>query len=74
MRMTIEVDEALVATATKIAKLQNSTVEEVLSESARRSITSFRPYEMRNGIPLLPARADGKTVTVEMVNALRDEE
>ncbi|MCV9996893.1 CopG family transcriptional regulator [Pararhizobium sp. YC-54] len=74
MRMTIEVDEALVATATEIAKQQNSTVEEILSESARRSIASFRRYEMRNGIPLLPKRADGKTVTLEMVNALRDDE
>ena len=28
----------------------------------------------RNGVPLLPRRRDGKTVTLEMVNRLRDEE
>jgi hypothetical protein len=28
----------------------------------------------RNGVPLLPRRRDGKTVTMEMVNRLRDED
>jgi len=30
-------------------------------------------FETRNGIPLLPRRPDGGPVTLEMVNALRDE-
>lgn len=28
----------------------------------------------RNGVPLLPRRADSKTVTLEMVNRLREED
>jgi hypothetical protein len=31
-------------------------------------------FQYRNGVPLLPRRPDGKTVTMEMVNRLRDED
>jgi hypothetical protein len=33
-----------------------------------------RVFRRRNGVPLLPHRRDGKTVTMEMVNRLRDED
>jgi hypothetical protein len=36
--------------------------------------TAKSSFRLRNGVPLLPRRADGRTVTLEMVNRLRDQD
>lgn len=74
MRTTLAIDDDVLAAAKGMAALQGKSVGEVISELARQALTpKDAAIETRNGIPLLPLRPDAKPVTLEMVNALRDE-
>jgi hypothetical protein len=48
-------------------------VGQVVSELARKSLRPPAASKERNGVPLLPVRRPGAIVTLEIVNALRDE-
>lgn len=73
MRTTLAIDDDVLLAAKAIARQQGRSVGEVVSDLARRALRRPQPSPMRNGIPLLP-RGDGQTlVTLETVNALRDE-
>lgn len=70
----VTIDEDVVRAAEKLAREQHRSVGEVISELARRSLPVAQQIEYRNGIPLLPRRPGNGPVTLELVNALRDEE
>jgi hypothetical protein len=69
----VTIDDDVVRAAEKLAREQDRTVGEVISELARRSLPADTEIVYRNGIPQLP-RHPGGVVTMEMVNELRDEE
>ncbi|KRE22201.1 CopG family transcriptional regulator [Bosea sp. Root483D1] len=69
----VTIDDDVVRAAEKLAREQDRPVGEVISELARRSLPAEQQIVYRNGIPLLPERP-GVRVTMELVNALRDEE
>ncbi len=73
MRTTVTIDDDVLAAAKAIAEQQNRPLGKILSDLARRSLGRPKPGFERNGIPLLFSRADGPLVTLEIVNALRDE-
>lgn len=74
MRTTLTIDDDVLEAAKEIALGRKSTVGEALSELARRGLhIPVESLKYRNGVPLLPIRADGKVVTLELVNRLRDE-
>lgn len=73
MQTTLAIDDDVLEAAEAIARERNSTVGEVISDLARRALDRPPPAETRNGVPLLPMRPDAQTVTLDMVNALRDE-
>lgn len=74
MRTTLAIDDDVLAAAKGLATLQGRSVGEVISSLAREALTPRDlASETRNGVPLLPLRPDAKPVTMEMVNALRDE-
>ena len=73
MRTTISLDDDVLLAAKAIAGQQGRTLGEVVSELARRSLQRPVSRAERNGIPLLPVRQDAAPVTLDMVNALRDE-
>jgi hypothetical protein len=74
MRTTLTIDDDVLGAAKEIAYRERKTVGEVISELARRAMRPADPFvRTRNGIPLLPVRPDGRPVTLEMVNRLRDE-
>ncbi|MGV6871456.1 CopG family transcriptional regulator [Pseudochelatococcus sp. B33] len=58
---------------TLIAQQQKRSVGEIISELARRPLPRPRRRGERNGIPLLSPLPDAPQVTLETVNALRDE-
>lgn len=74
MRTTLAIDDDVLAAAKGLATRQRKSVGQIISALARQAL---RPApasgEMRNGIPLLPVRADAMPVTMELVNQLRDE-
>ena len=72
MRTTLDIDEDILRTAKAIAKDSDQSLGRVLSDLARRGLNAppVEYVELRNGMPLLPRRADAKTVTLEMVKEL----
>lgn len=74
MRTTLSIDDDVLAAARAMATLQGKSLGEVITSLAREALTpEDLTVETRNGIPLLPLRPDARPVTLEMVNALRDE-
>lgn len=73
MRTTLTIDDDVLVAAKAIAEQQNRPLGQVISDLARRSLARPEPGSKRNGIPLLRPRPDSPLVTLETVNALRDE-
>jgi len=74
MRTTIAIDDDVLVTVKAIARQQGKSLGEVVSDLARRALARpVAPAGERNGLPLLPTRREGKVVTLDLVNTLRDE-
>lgn len=75
MRTTVTIDDDVLAYAKAVARQEERTIGDVISTLARAGMRPLpdAPVDMRNGIPLLPRRTPGAVVTLELVNALRDE-
>lgn len=75
MRTTLSIDDDVLVAAKAMAAQQERSLGEVISELARRSLRRPKPSGgERNGIPLLSPRPDAAPVTLDIVNALRDEQ
>jgi hypothetical protein len=74
MRTTIAIDDDVFSAAKGLAVREHTSIGKVISALARQAL---RPPATRggtrNGIALLPVRADVLPVTLELVNQLRDE-
>ena len=73
MRTTLTIDDDVLTAAKVMAKEGDKSVGEVISELARQSLHRPVPRRARNGVPLLPVSQKKAAVTLEIVNALRDE-
>lgn len=73
MRTTLAIDDDVLVAAKAIARQQHKSIGEVVSELARRALHRPQTSSTRNGIPLLPAQNGDTVVTLDIVNALRDE-
>lgn len=73
MRTTLTIDDDVLLAAKELARQQNKSVGETISELARNSLRRPQPGKTRGGIPLLKSRNRNKPVTLELVNQLRDE-
>ena len=85
MRTTLHLDDDVLAAARVLARQQRSSLGAVISELARQALvaptppnenarsTSSADPAHRNGLPLLPWKAEGAPVDLELVNSLRDE-
>ena len=74
MRTTLKLDEDVLAAAKALAQQQGKSLGEVISELARKGLAPPAPApEFRNGIRLMPARAGVRALSLEQINALRDE-
>ena len=74
MRTTLKLDDDVLAAARALAQQQENTLGEVVSELARKGLTPPAPApEYRNGIRLMPARVGVRALSLEQINALRDE-
>ncbi len=70
MRITIAIDDDVIAGAKKLADKQGEGLGRVLSDLARQALKDTS--RTRNGIPLLPVRPGSVPVTPRLVNRLRD--
>ena len=73
MRTTLAIDDDVLVAAKAIAEQQDRSLGEIISDLARKSLHRPQPAAQRNGIPLLGLRPDAPLVTLDTVNALRDE-
>ena len=73
MRTTLAIDDDVLVAAKAIAQQQRKSIGEVVSDLARRALRPAQAPATRNGVPLLARRDDQALVTLETVNALRDE-
>ena len=73
MRTTLAIDDDVLTTVKAVARQQHLSIGEVVSDLARRALSRPAAPAMRNGVPLLPRCDDQAVVTLEIVNALRDE-
>ena len=74
MRTTLTIDDDVLAAAKGLAARQNKSVGEVISALSRQALKSTASRrQVRNGVPLLAARANAAPVTPELVSQLRDE-
>ena len=74
MRTTLSIDYDVLAAAKGLASRQKKTLGEVVSELARQSLRPLpTSAHSRGGVPLIPVTTNAGLVTLEVVNALRDE-
>jgi predicted transcriptional regulator len=75
MRTTLNIDDDVLRAVREIARLRSNSAGAILSELARESLERRQPdeaREVRNGVPLLPARPGAGIVTPEAVRRLED--
>ena len=73
MRTTLAIDDDVLVAAKAIARQQHKSLGEVVSELVRGALHRPAATSTRNGIPLLAVRDRQAVVTLDVVNALRDE-
>ena len=75
MRTTLTIDDDILAAAKHLAERERKSVGEVVSALARQGLSrdARSPRAQRNGVPLLPLRKGAASVTLALVNQLRDE-
>jgi hypothetical protein len=74
MRTTLDIADDVLVMARALAKQQGKTAGAIMSELARVGLRKPFRVSYRDGIPVLSGREDGTPVTLDIVNALRDEE
>jgi len=75
MRTTLEIDDDVLHLAKALAAERKTSAGSVISELARKALTSTskKATAARNGLRIINRGAGAKPVTLEIVNALRDE-
>jgi hypothetical protein len=76
MRITLEIDAAVLAAAKKIARTRGETVGAVISELARKGLGSRRPAIQREhaAFPVFEVPPDAEELTVQSVQTIIDYE
>lgn len=74
MRTTLTIDDDVLVAARALADQQHCSLGEVISELVRRALYKPAGDLERNGIPLLQTQTKGAVITLDLVNALRDEQ
>ena len=75
MRTTLDIEDDVLQAAKELAQRQGGTAGQVISDLARRGLSSpatKRRPGLRGGVPVLPSR--GEIVTLEHVQEIQDEE
>lgn len=75
MRTTLDIDDAVLATAKEIARARGQTIGMVISELARKGLESKRPVRHPyRPFPVFDVPADAEALTIQCVEAIVDDE
>lgn len=74
MRTTLAIDDDLLSVARTIATSRNVPIGQVISELARKGLSTEKPLRRRGGFPVFDVPADAPIITPDHVRqALEDE-
>ena len=73
MPTTLAIDDDVLVAAKAMARQQRRSLGKIISELARASLRRPEAAGKRWGVSLLAVRPNAAPVTLEIVNALRDE-
>lgn len=73
MRTTLDIEEAVLAAAKAMARDSNTSVGAALSALARRGLTATTGVAQENGFPVFVAARAAAPITLDLVNAHRDD-
>lgn len=73
MRTTLSIDDDVLIAARAISQFEGKSLGEVISSLARKALPQPSPRGTRNNVPLLPVKSAQAPVTLDIVNALRDD-
>ncbi len=73
MRTTLDIDDGVLRAAKALARDENSSIGAVISRLARRGLAPA-PTTSTSGFPVFDAPLDAAPITLDVVNAHRDEE
>ncbi len=74
MRTTLDIEPDVMGAVRSLAKQRGKTMGQVLSGLARKALAPGEPVQMRNGVPVFETVPGQSPATMELVNALRDED
>jgi hypothetical protein len=73
MRTTLTIDDDVLTAAKAMARQTDRSLGEVISDLARTALVRPRSFTERNGLLVLGPRPGTEPVTMELVNAMRDD-
>ncbi len=73
MRTTLDIDEAVLAAARALSVETKTSIGAALSTLARRGLSAGGPVQYENGFPVFQPAPDAPPITLESVNAHRDD-
>ena len=74
MRTTLDIEEDVLEVAKSLARHQGLSLGKAVSDLIRKGIQPYARQEMiRNGLRVIARGSDAKSVTLDIVNRLRDE-
>lgn len=74
MRTTLQIDDDVLSAARAIARTQNRSLGNVVSNLARKGLRPEPSESVRDGFPIFEVTADAQPITDEMVAAALDDE
>lgn len=75
MRTTLDIDDAVLVVAKRIARERGQTTGMVISELARQGLESRRPVRFQyKHFPVFDVPADAEALTIPRVEAIVDDE
>lgn len=75
MRTTLRIDDDVLAAARSLARLENRSLGDVISDLARRGLRPRAPrVQPESGLPVFDVPPDAPPITPEMVRAAADGE
>jgi hypothetical protein len=73
MRTTLDLDDDLLELARQLALQRKSSIGQVISDLARKSLNPKVPTRVRNGVPVFTPKTGARKPHLKIVNELRDE-
>jgi hypothetical protein len=73
VRITLNLDDDLLALARELARRRRTTIGQVVTDLVRQGLAAGQGGGFRNGVPLFEPGVGAGTPNIDLVNRLREE-